>query len=233
MSVIGEKKLYLHYHFSKKANPMKFKNIFFSLFAACAISVSGMAQTARQVLDQTAVKLKNSGGIEASFEGTRFKGVVEDGTVQGHLYVQGGKFKITSDGMTTWFDGRTQWTMMTGSDEVNVSNPTEAELQQVNPYTFVDLYKKGYDLRLANTTYNGKACHEVRLVAQEKSNTIQLLIVVIDKKTQLPQSIRIKDNRGEWSRIRVNSIRTHRRWGDATFKFNEKQHPGVEVIDLR
>ncbi len=212
---------------------MKLKNIFFTLFTACAVSVSGMAQTARQVLDQTAAKLKNSGGIEASFEGTRFKGVVEDGTVQGHLYVQGNKFKITSDGMTTWFDGRTQWTMMTGSDEVNVSNPTNAELQQVNPYTFVDLYKKGYDLRLANTTYNGKACHEVRLVAQDKSNAIQLLIAVIDKKTQLPYSIRIKDNRGEWSRIRVNSIRTHRRWGDATFKFNQKQHPGIEIIDLR
>ena len=212
---------------------MKLKNIFFTLFTACAVSVSGMAQTARQVLDQTAAKLKNSGGIEASFEGTRFKGVVEDGTVQGHLYVQGNKFKITSDGMTTWFDGRTQWTMMTGSDEVNVSNPTNAELQQVNPYTFVDLYKKGYDLRLANTTYNGKACHEVRLVAHDKSNAIQLLIAVIDKKTQLPYSIRIKDNRGEWSRIRVNSIRTHRRWGDATFKFNQKQHRGIEIIDLR
>lgn len=212
---------------------MKFRHILFSFFAACAVSVQGVAQTARQVLDQTASKLKNSGGIEAAFEGTRFKGIEEDGTVQGHFYVQGNKFKLSSDALTTWFDGRTQWTLMTGSDEVNVSNPTAEELQQVNPYTFVDLYKKGFNLKLANTNYKGKQCHEVRLVAQSKSHPIQLLIAVIDKSSKYPLSIRIKDNRGEWTRIRVNSIRAHRRWSDATFKFDEKQHPGVEVIDLR
>lgn len=212
---------------------MKYKSIFLSLFAACAVSISGFAQTARQVLDQTAAKLKNSGGIEASFEGTQFKGVEEDGTVTGHLYLQGNKFKITSSSLTTWFDGHTQWSLMTGSDEVNVSTPTVEELQQMNPYTFVDLYKKGYRLRLAPTTYQGKPSHEVRLIADNKSAPLQLLIIVIDKNSQLPKSIRIKDNRGEWTRIRVNSIRTKRRWNDTTFKFDEKKHPGIEVIDLR
>ena len=77
------------------------------------------------------------------------------------------------------------------------------------------------------------ACHEVLLVAQNKQSNIQLLIAVIDKKTSLPYSIRVKNNRGEWSRIRINSLKTHRKWSDATFKFNEKQHPGIEVIDLR
>ena len=79
----------------------------------------------------------------------------------GHIQVQGNKFKIASNALTTWFDGRTQWTLMNGSDEVNVSNPTAAELQQVNPYTFINLYKSGYNLKLANTTYHGKACHEL------------------------------------------------------------------------
>lgn len=212
---------------------MKFKHILFTLFAACAVSATGFAQTARQVLDQTADKLKRSGGIEATFEGTQFKGTEEAGSTTGQIQIQGGKFKISSDALTTWFDGRTQWTLLKGSDEVNVSKPTEAELQQINPYTFVNLYKEGYNLKLAPTTYQGKACHEVRLVAQNKNNAIQLLIAVIDKQTHLPYSIRIKDNRGEWTRIRVSGLRTHRKWNDATFKFDEKQHPGIEVIDLR
>lgn len=212
---------------------MKFKHLYITLFAACTFSVAGMAQTARQVLDQTAQKLKSSGGIEAAFEATQFEGIKENGTVNGHIYVQGNKFKIMSPSVTTWFDGRTQWTLMSGSDEVNMSTPNETEIQQINPYTFLNLYKKGYNLKLANTTYQGKPCHEVRLVAQNKQNGIQLLIAVIDKKTALPYSIRVRDNRGEWSRIRINSLHTHRKWGDTTFKFDEKQHPGVEVIDLR
>ena len=219
--------------FCSKRIFMKIKHIFLTVFSAFTVSVAGLAQTARQVLDQTASKLKNSGGIEATFEGTSFKGIQEESTTSGHIYVQGGKFKISSDALTTWFDGHTQWTLLSGSDEVNVSNPTPAELQQINPYTFVNLYKEGYALKLGNLNYKGKVCHEVRLNAQNKGSAIQLLIVVIDKQTLLPQSVRIKDNHGNWTRIRIQSLRTGRRWKDATFKFDEKQHPGIEVIDLR
>ena len=212
---------------------MTIKRILLSFCLAAAATGATWAQTARQVLDETAAKLKNSGGIEASFEGTQFKGLQENGTTNGHIYVQGNKFKISSDALTTWFDGKTQWTLLTGSDEVNVSTPTPAELQQVNPYSFINIYKQGYTLKLAPTNYRGKACHEVRLVAQNTAEPIQLLILVIDKQTLLPQSIRLKDKQGEWTRIRVNSLRTGRRWGDATFKYDPKQHPGVEIVDLR
>lgn len=210
--------------------PRRIYILFFTLFC---FSLTAFSQTARQVLDETAGKLKGSGGIEATFEATQFKGVQESGTATGRILVQGNKFKMTSNALTTWYDGRTQWTLMNGSDEVNVSTPTAAEQQQMNPYSFVNLYKKGYNLKLAPTTYHGKAAHEVRLTAQNKGNGLQLLILVIDKSSLLPLSIRMKDSRGEWTRIRVGSIRTKRHWGDDTFKFDPKQHPGIEVIDLR
>lgn len=195
---------------------------------ACAF-----AQSARSILDQTANKLKNSGGIEASFEGTSFKGTQVAGEGAGTIYVQGGKFKISTNQLTTWFDGKTQWTLMNGSDEVNVSTPTAEELQSINPYTFVDLYKRGYDLTVENVNYKGTACHEVRLRAQKKNQGILLLILTIDKKTQLPVSVRMKSDKGEWTRIRVNGIHTNKKWNAATFQFNSKEHPGVEIIDLR
>lgn len=212
---------------------MKIRRIFLTLFAACTLGLSGYAQTARQVLDATAAKLKGSGGIDATFEATHFKNLKEAGSATGRIYIQGSKFKIASSSLTTWFDGRTQWTLLKGSDEVNVSTPTAAELQQYNPYTFVGLYKKGYNLRLSDTNYRGKVCHEVKLTAQSRSNPIQIVLVVVDKKTHLPLSIRMKDNHGAWTRIRVNSVKTGRRWGDSTFRYNQKQHPGVTVIDLR
>lgn len=212
---------------------MKIRRIFLTLGAAFAFSLASIAQTARQVLDQTANKLRNSGGIEVAFEGTQFKGTHEAGTATGSIQVQGSKFKITSSAFTTWFDGRTQWTLMNGSDEVNVSKPTAAEQQQNNPYAFLNLYKQGYNLKLASTNYHGKQCDEVRMIAQNKNNTLQLVIAVIDKQTHLPLSLRMKDNRGEWMRIRINGIHTNKRWNDANFKFDSKSHPNIEIIDLR
>ncbi len=212
---------------------MRFKHIFCTLAAACAVSLSCVAQTAREVLDKTATKLKSSGGIEARFEGTQFKGTHESGSATGSIQVEGNKFKITSNALTTWFDGHTQWTLLNGSDEVNVSNPSAAELQQINPYTFINLYRQGYDLKLANTNYHGKSCHEVRMTAQNKKNGIQLVILVIDKQTLMPCSIRMKDSHNEWTRIRVNGVSTKKHWGDANFRFDAKKHPGIEVVDLR
>ena len=212
---------------------MKFKSIFITICAAGCICLSGMAQTARQVLDQTASVLKKKEVIEVHFEGTHFNGLEEAGKATGKITLKGSKFKIESDDLTTWFDGRTQWTLLNGSDEVNVDTPNPVEMQRMNPYTFVDLYKEGYNLKVTDVTYQEKSCHEVRLIAQTKQQDIQLLIAVIDKNTHLPQSIRIKDGRGEWVRIRVQSLRTLRKVGDDFFKFDTRKHPGIEVIDLR
>ena len=212
---------------------MNLKSIVLTFCAAGCFCVSGMAQTARQVLDKTAGVLKSKETIEAQFEGTQFDGLQEAGKATGKITLKGTKFKIESDELTTWFDGHTQWTLLKGSDEVNVNTPDKAEMQRMNPYTFVDLYKDNYDLKLAQVTYQGKSCHEIRLIAQNKKQEIQLLIAVIDKNSYLPLSIRVKDNRGEWIRIRVSSLRTLRKMGDDFFKFDTRKHPGIEVIDLR
>ncbi len=214
-------------------NCMKLKHIIVSTFAAFAFNLSICAQTAQSVLNKTSSTLRSAGGIEATFEGTQFKGSKETGTATGSIQISGNKFKLSSSSLTSWFDGRTQWTLLAGSDEVNVSNPTAAELQQINPYTFLNLYKKGYTLTMRDVSYHGATCHEVRMVAQGRQSNIQQLIAVIDKQTHYPLSIRIKNSKGDWSRIRVSNIRAHQKWADSNFRFDAKQHPGIEVIDLR
>lgn len=212
---------------------MKFKSLILTICAAGCICVSGMAQTARQILDKTAGVLKSKEVVEAQFEGTQFKGLAEAGKATGKIILKGSKFKIESSELTTWFDGRTQWTLLNGSDEVNVNTPSKAEMQRMNPYTFVDLYKSNYNLKQASTNYHGNPCYEVRLIAQNAKQDIQLLIAVIDKKTYLPHSIRLKNAHGEWVRIRVSKMRTLRKLGDEFFRFDARKHPGIEVVDLR
>ena len=211
---------------------MNIKHIFQIILCACTL-LPVQAQKAQDILDKTAAKLKNSGGIEAVFEATAFKGTKETGNASGTIKVKGNKFKIESNSLTTWFDGKTQWTLLAGSDEVNVSTPTAAELQAINPYSFINIYKKGYTATLAKASYEGKSVHEVRLVATSKKSSMQKILLTIDPTTLMPLSVRFKNAKGDWTRIRVRSIKTGRKFADAVFTFDAKQHPGIEIIDLR
>lgn len=198
------------------------------LLAFCSLSP---AQTARQVLDATAAKLQK-GGVQANFQATTFSGLTEKGSSKCTLQLQGSKFKITMDGMTTWYDGKTQWTMLSGSGEVNLSQPTTAEAARINPYSFINLYKSGYNVTLKNATYQGRPCYDVTLTATSRCAAFQRVLISIDK-SYTPLNVRAKDAKGNWMRFRISSVQTGKHFNDATFRFDKKQYPDVEVIDLR
>ena len=211
---------------------MKTKVFLIVLLAIGLYAGNASAQTARNILDKTSAKL-NKGGIQADFELTTFKGTSQQGGTSGSINVQGNKLRIEAQEMTLWYDGNTQWTLMKGTNEVNISTPEEEESQPMNPYVFVNLYKKGYNLSLKDATYQGTVCHEVRMLAQNAQAPIQEMLITISKTTLLPQSIRIRQGKNGWTRIRVSRLSTGKHWKDEHFRFNEQEHPEAEVIDLR
>lgn len=201
-------------------------------FAAMTCVSAAYAQDAKMILDRTAAHLKGAGGIQARFEATQFKGNQAAGTTEGNIQIAGEKFKISSPALTTWFDGKTQWTLLSGSDEVNVSAPSPSEQQALNPYTFVNLYRSGYAYDARSTTYDGKPCYEVRLLAKDAKKEIPEMRLMIDNSYN-PLSIRVKQKQGNWLRIRVSGLRLNQKFGADTFRFNPKEHPKAQIIDLR
>lgn len=210
------------------------KSLLFVLLGIVFLSPVALAQNATTILDHTSAKLKNGGGIQANFDATVFQNKKSTGTTSGSIDVQGKKFKVTSSSMTTWFDGTHQWTLLAGSDEVNLSKPTEAEIQSINPYAFVDLYKNGYKCSLKSATHNGKTCHEVRLLAKNKAKaSIKEMLLTIDRTTYMPLCIRLLQKDGKWLRLTIKQITQGKQWPDDHFRFSEKDYPNVELIDLR
>ena len=132
------------------------------------------AQTARQVLDKTAAALSNEGGITASF--------TIKGGPSGTISVKGRKFQATTPQGIVWFDGKTQWTYVKQNGEVNISNPTAAELQAINPYNFINLYKKGYKAELKDV---GKL-YQIHLVATSAKQSMERCLYELTK-TPTPQ----------------------------------------------
>ena len=189
-----------------------------SLMLVCAVS---FGQTAKSVLDKTAAVVSNKNGVQANF--TMTGGM---GDASGTISVKGRKFQATTPLATMWFNGKTMWTYMKKNDEVNITTPNEAQLQKINPYNFINLYKQGYDMTMSKSD---KALI-VHLTAQ-KTNKIQELFITVDKKTYHPTQVKMLQGK-KWTVFDISNLKAQT-LNDAMFTFNSKDFPSAEVIDLR
>lgn len=212
---------------------MKIRNILSCiLLSVCTLGVQAQKETqARQLLDKTAA-IFNDKGVDVKF---RFwtNGNKQDQT-SGSIAVKGNKFHLTTPSAITWFDGKTQWSYLPANQEVNVSNPTPEELQSINPYAFIGLYKQGYTYRVgARKNYQGKAIDEIDLQAENPKQEIQAVKLYVDKRNAQPLYIKITDCNKNINEIEVTSLKKTLLLPDNRFIFDTKQYPNAEVIDLR
>ena len=184
---------------------------------------SANAQTAKLVLDKTASVLSNKGGVTAKFSITG-KNI---GTTSGKISVKGRMFQATTPQAMVWFNGKTQWTYMKSQQEVNVSNPTEAELQAINPYNFINIYKKGYSYTMKTVS----AGYEVHLKATDAKRQIQEMYITVNKSTYAPSQVKMRQGK-KWTTINVSSLKKAN-LSSSVFTFPSKDYPNAEVIDLR
>ena len=207
---------------NKIGNTIKVKAVvtgvlLFHLFTFSPLNAS--AQTAKSVLDKAAATVTMKDGVKADFKMT--------GSMGSTIIIKGKKFHATTPQASIWFDGKTQWTYVKDNDEVNIVNPTEAQLQTINPYNFLNLYKKGYDATLNS---NGNS-HVVHLTASSASNKIKELFITIDKKTYHPTQVKLLQGK-KWTIFDVSNLKKQSA-NDAMFRFNAKDFPHAEIIDLR
>lgn len=190
-------------------------------------------QTAKEVLDRTAAALKKAGGVETSFTIKMFVHNEPQGGTTGTIRLKDEKFLLESPETITWFDGETQWTYLVGSEEVNITNPTEEELQQINPYALLSIYNRGYTYVIGNTkTFQGKPVTEVVLTATDKKQKLAKINLYVNKAYQ-PVFIMAQLSDGSRSDITVNSYKAGVKYKESLFVFDEKKYPQAEIIDLR
>lgn len=197
-----------------------------ALIAICAftatISANANSNAAKKVLDKAVAKLNIKGGTTASFSITGNK----IGTQKGSISIKGNKFHASTANAIVWYNGKTQWTYVKKNEEVNVSTPSAAQQSSMNPYTFVNLYKKGYSMQL-NKTASG---NQVHLKAQNQKASIKEAYILVDGNNNIKE-VKMRQASG-WVTISISNIQ-QKSLSDATFTFNAKDYPKAEVIDLR
>ena len=149
------------------------------------------------------------------------------GNSNGTIAIKGNKFRATTSDAIVWYDGKTEWTYIKKNEEVNVSTPTEAQQQAMNPYKFITIYKNGFNMSMTSTASD----HNIHLVAQNQGRTIKEMYITVDKRTNLPKQVKMRQQNG-WSTMNITNFKAVDQ-SDATFRFNSKDFPHAEVIDLR
>ena len=201
---------------------MKLKTILITcLFGMLAISAQ--AQSAMKILDTAAANFQKTKGVKITYA---FSSGGEHGN--GTIKLSGQKFVNDMGDMAVWFNGKTMWTLVKSNEEVNVTTPTAKEIAKMNPYAFMSLYKKGYKATMGKSS---ATFHEVLLTATDAKASLQNITVRIDKKTNQLQYVKM-NGQGAQIEISVKSY-TAQSFNDATFTFNAKNYPDVDVIDLR
>ena len=112
---------------------------------------------------------------------------------------------------------------------MNVTTPTAAEIASMNPMNFLHLYKHGYKATLTTQGNN----YEVRLVAENGKAAIKELYITLNSSNYQPSTVRLRTNSHNWTTISIRSLQKSGKKSDAFFRFNPKDHPKVEVVDLR
>lgn len=192
------------------------------LIAATLISAATFAQTAKSVLDKAAANITVKSGVQAKFKMTGSMG-----NTSGTIAIKGRKFHATTPQAIVWFDGKTQWTYMKNNDEVNVTTPTESQLQAINPYNFINLYKNGYDATLNSS---GKD-YVVHLTASTKDKKIRELFITVNKSSNTPTQVKLLQGT-KWTIFDIFDLKKQS-VPDSQFRFNAKDFPQAEIIDLR
>ena len=208
------------------------KKLFVFIFLASTFTMTSMAQNAKKILDATAARLTQSGDVRVQFKASQFSGTTLQGEATGTLLISGCKFQMSTEEISTWFDGETQWSMMKNSGEVNVATPNEEEQAAMNPATLVNIYKKGYKAYVTKSSLRGRPTYVVHLYAKNRKAAFTDIIIDIDQATSEPLCIRAKKD-GDWMRLSVLSFQNGLSLPASTFTFPSKDYPDIEVIDLR
>lgn len=201
------------------------KKIVFALsMMFCLMAVNEVqAQSAKEVLDKCAATVSSRDGVQADFTMSS----AQYGDASGQIAVKGKMFHATTTLATMWFDGKTLWTYMSNNEEVNVTNPSEAQLQVLNPYNFINMYKNGFTYTMTKTD----KAYNVHLTAKDQSKRVKEMFITVDKATYHPMEVKLLQKQ-KWTTFTISNLKTTKLL-DSEFRFNSKDFPSAEVIDLR
>ncbi len=204
----------------------------------CNVTVSSAQQQdkkAKEILEAVSKKIGGLKSLKANFalHLTGANGKVND-TKKGSFAMKGQKYRVSLGGQEIICDNKTVWTWMKDINEVQVStyNPDEQTLSPAKLFT--NFYDKEYRYKYAGQRkVNGKDCDVIEMTPVSGDKQFSKIELAIDKATKTITGGNIWEKNGNKYKYEISGFTADASISDSHFTFNEKEHPGVEVVDLR
>lgn len=190
------------------------------------------AQDAMKVLDIAADRIRKAGNVKIEYKASIFSGATETATTVGTMWLQESKMKLETDDVITWYDGKTRWFYVPSNNEVSIDDPSKKEMAAMNPYTFMNIYKKGFKMTVKETVLRGEAVYEVYLKARYAKMDVKEVYVDIRKSDYQPLCIRVREDK-DWQRVSVLSFQGNLKLDSNFFTFPKNDYPNVLINDMR
>ena len=182
------------------------------------------AESAESVMNKAADCIKKAKSVSADYTA-----LANGDSLNGKIVISGEKFVLTSTAISTWFDGTTQWSYDSKSKEVNITEPTAEELQQINPFAIISSFQQSFKPMLLKAP---KGQYKVNLTAKDKKADIKHAIVTFNASTYLPTEIQMDTPNGKLT-IKVKNAAVGGALPLTTFRFDKAKYPKAKVVDLR
>jgi outer membrane lipoprotein-sorting protein len=130
-------------------------------------------------------------------------------------------------------DGKSQWTYLKKDKEVQL-NDVDKSGDSLNPAQIFTIYEHGYKYIFTGTEkINGVIYQTIDLTPEDSKKTFFKVRLTIDKVKKQIYSALIFDKNGSRYNYVIKNFTPNVKVPESTFTFDQKDHPGVEVVDLR
>lgn len=202
---------------------MKHRILSLLIFALSLLSVNAANPSASSIIEKTVETIRSAPSLHANLA------VITAKTVKGGITLAGDRFAFSSPEMSTWFDGTTLWSYSADTKEVNLSNPTEGELQEINPFAFIKSARSDYKPRLLSSDTKQD---KIELTPKVKKSDLKKIEVTVNKASHLPSLI-VLYLKNSTIKIQITNAKIGKRLSNTAFQFNKALFPNAEIIDLR
>ena len=192
------------------------------------ISTAFAQKDAKEILDNVSNKLKSYKGISANFSySTKDKKNVSHGAKNGQILVKGQKYFLKQGNTEIYSDGTKNWNYNSSEKEVTVTDAGD-DNQAFSPQKFLsNFYDKDFTYNLVSSSGN---TYQIAMTPVDSRKNFKKVTVFIDKAKDLVTKAQVLDKADNTIEFSLSNINTNVAIADNKFMFDEKAHPGVEVI---
>lgn len=191
----------------------------------CMVAGAAPARTAASILEAVSARMRAAGTVETTFVLTG-SGQRVDGT----MITSGAKIMLKTPGFSMWYDGRTQWTLVEATGEVNISEPTLEELMESNPFAILSDWSSHYSARRLPDEGSLKV---VELTPKASMNSRITRAVISVGADNSPAGISVTFADGSDIAVAVTKMKNIANKPAAFFRFDPSAYPTYEIVDLR